>query len=181
MTVEKVQRVYRKKPPGAFYLWHGRNITRIKQANPSVGTKAIVKLMSETWRNLDAEEKRSYLEEAKRSKEEFERVSKEEKQKQRNQKPALLPRLNSNDLVEELADVLKDPTRGKWTRKLLEEKQFHENRIRVLQTEIIKEQQSLLQINNKLIVEKVISRGIAAKNLTGQSICQSFLRPFIRL
>ena len=71
----------------------------------------------------------------------------------------LLPKTDTrtnetNRTVAGMADVLlEDSPNKEKTEQLMEQKKYHENRIRELQTELIKEQQILLDVNNKLIAQ----------------------------
>ena len=113
-------------------------------------------LMSAKWKALDAREKQVYVDEAKRNKEEFDKL-----RKRLNVVPQspLLPKTDTrtrvtNRAVAGMADVLlEDSPNRRLTEELMAQKRFHENRIRELQTELIKEQQILLDVNNKLIAE----------------------------
>ena len=163
--VKQAHHDYLQRPLSAFRLWYRRNLQKyaLDSRMNKLGVNALNGLMSEQWRTLDPREKQAYLEEAKINKEEFDRVRKKQQLKARHSPTDVSPLLSKSDTETRETELavegfiekeMNEPSRFLGlSERLLQQKRHRENRIRDLQTELIKEQQMLLQLNNKLIFE----------------------------
>ena len=143
---------YSKRPLTAYRLWYRENIKRHTiDGQKKLSAKSLAKAMTDRWRKLDSREKEAYLDEAKRNKEEYEKIRNQMKS---DRNAVLSPKLETEDA----AFGNNDQSSFARITNLIMQKAYHEKRIRTLQDEMIKEQQSLLQINNQLIMAKVVDR-----------------------